>query len=445
MPLTYLWSSSILSSCQNYIVMNCGQNLMWKRWSGMLLFSLLILLMTACTKESLEDGVPILDESELKGFNVFSEYELGGEDGFYYKGKVNDDIIEIIIPKNWDGDVFVVYAHGYVDPVNPIEVPDDYIGAASIKGLLTSMGVAYAATSYSETGFVVKEAIEDVKFLGNLVKAHFKSAKLILGGVSEGGLVAIKTLEKYKNIFDAGLVTCAPVGNFQKQIDYFGNFHVLFNCIYHDEIEMIKLLLGDNDFNMGSPAYVPPKTMQLWADGVLQQLIFSVITAPESQWKLPVLLNLANVPVDWSSPTLEDDLVSVVGGILRFNIMATNDLVERMHGVPFDNTKTDYPEVFIPGIGMLDLDNCVIDIEGDKQAMLRVKLLFETVGSISVPIYYMHTEYDPITPVWHMSFYDSKVVDGNLLFTAEKYGVSGHCNFSIDDIVIALQVLLAEL
>ncbi len=421
--------------------MNYGQNLMQKKWSGLLLISLLILLMTACTKESLEDNVDVVEESGLKGFEMFSQYESGDVGGFYYQGKVNDDIIEIMIPGSWDGNVFVVYAHGYVDPGTPIALPDDYIGATSIKELVTSMGIAYAATSYSETGFVVKEAVEDVKFLGNLIKAHFEPGKLILGGVSEGGLVAIKTLEKYKNIFDAGLVTCAPIGSFQEQLNYFGNFHVLFNCLYQEEIETIKVLLQDPDFNLGTPAHVPKETMQLWSSGVLPQLLYSVIINSDAN-KLALLLKQASVPVDLLSPTLEEDLPMIVGGILRFNIMATNDLVKRVQGVPFDNTEIDYPVVFIPGEGMVDLDNCVEEIEGDKQAMHRVKLLYETTGVLSVPVYYMHTEFDPITPAWHMQYYENKVVDAYLFDANKMDGVSGHCNFVEGDIINALQSLL---
>lgn len=390
------------------------------------------LLITNCTEELIQ--VEPQESPQLKAFHMLPEFHVG--DVFIYKGMVNNDSIEILIPAEWNG-YFIVYAHGYVDPILPIGLPNDVIGGVSLKELIIGRGFGYAATSYSENGFAVKEGVIDVKFLGNMLKAHFKPEKIFLGGVSEGGLVALKALERNQNVFSAGLVSCGPVGDFFGQLQYFGDFHVLFKYFYAEELSLIPAILGGS-LDIGSPEFVPPGLMQAWSNGDLIAPLGWVIS--QNPMKLPVLLNVANVPTDGVPVAL---LPMLVKDILRFNIMATNDMIDRVHGVPFDNTSRIYSGLM--PFDYVHLNNNVMRIKADKQALHRVEKFFETDGSPSVPIVLMHTTGDHITPIWHMDAYRNKVdvsrigIDIIFLPPIEIYG---HCNYTIDQVVSGIETMV---
>jgi hypothetical protein len=358
--------------------------------------------------------------------NIFPGYTEG--EAYYYKGvinTVNNDSIEVIIPDGWNGS-FLVYAHGYVDPILPIALPNDLVEGIPLKTLLTSppLNFAYASTSFRENGFAVKEAMIDLMILGKMLKGSFKPDKIYLGGVSEGGLVAIKTLEKKQHIFDAGLVTCAPIGHFQQQLQYFGDFHLIFKGLYAAE-------LSGTGIDIGSPEYVSPALMQAWTYGNLKTVLAGILASSPDNLKR--LLQAAQVPVDVESlPT--EALIGIAMEILRFNIMATNDIIDRVYGVPYDNTTTEYPD-YLPDIER---------IEGDKQALCAIKYLYETKGTPMVPVVLMHTLGDHVTPAWHIEIYSQKVgfygmSDNVEYILVERYG---HCNFTKEEILNGISMML---
>lgn len=390
------------------------------------IFTVVALFMTNCSESPMDEDV--IQSTELKNARIFPNFIAG--EAYHFTGMINDDSIEVIIPEYWNGSFFV-YAHGYVDPILPIYLPNDNIAGTPLKNIITSpdLGFAYASTSYSENGFVVKEAVMDIMFLGKMIKAHFKPEKIFLGGVSEGGLVAIQVLEKNQHIFDAGLVSCGPIGNFQRQLQYFGDFHVLFKHLFSLELTSIPPELG-GPIEIGSPAYVPPQLMQDWEYGNLKPLLGGVLGSnPE---KLKFLLQVANVPVNVNDLT-DEKLTGIAMEILRFNIMATNDIIDRVHGIPYDNTETVYP-------GLSEVER----IEGDKQAIHQVKLLYETKGAPSIPIVFMHTLGDHVVPAWHMDAYMEKIYTNKRTDYLEYFPISsyGHCFYTLDQVMKAVYTMI---
>jgi pimeloyl-ACP methyl ester carboxylesterase len=392
----------------------------WELWCTFIFLITTTLFTTSCIDEYDDFWGP-----KSKTGNVFPGYTEG--EAYYYKGVVNvvnNDSIEIIIPEGWNGS-FLVYAHGYVDPVLPIALPNDLVEGIPLKTLLTSppLNFAYASTSFRENGFTVKEAISDITFLGTIVKASFKPDNIYLGGVSEGGLVALKTLEKKQNVFDAGLVTCAPIGHFQQQLQYFGDFHLIFKKLYEVELSGMGI-------DIGSPKYVSPVLMQAWTEGNLKIVLAGILGS--SRDKLETLLQAAHVPVNVESlPT--EALTGIAMEILRFNIMATNDMIDRVYGVPYDNMTTEYP-------GIPDIER----IEGDKLALLKIKLQYETKGTPHVPVVLMHTTGDHVTPAWHIEKYLEKVYLNGMADNVEYILVKnyGHCNFTKEEILSGISMMV---
>jgi len=411
---------------------------LFKVWHILFLGGLLIFLTSNCTKDSL------LEETEsnvLKAQQLIPKYQTGTL--LEFSGMINDDYIEIKIPAIWNG-MIIVYAHGYVDPIAELALPEDKVDGVLIKDLITSNYFGYASTSYSENGFAVKEAVNDIKFLGNLIKAHYKPTKLYIGGVSEGGLVAMKMLEREdQDVYDAGLVVCGPIGDFNAQLDYFGDFHVLFNYLFAPELASINL-------NLGSPEGVPETLVENWYSIVdnLDNLI-----TDQNIWKLPVLLNTAKVPTEGVPLELYPNLIK---DILRFNIMATNDMIERVHGVPYDNSDPDKVytcdyNVFPPGtdysvylafMAQLNYEIKQNAITADKQALQRIELLYETSGSPNVPVVLMHNTGDHIAPIFHYYEYLNKTDRPDLIYPIEK-NTPGHCNFDYNEIINGIGIMVA--
>lgn len=89
------------------------------------------------------------------------------------------------------------------------------------------------------------------------------------------------------------------------------------------------------------------------------------------------------------------------------------------------------------------LNNYVLRIAGDKQALHRVSQLYETSGSPNVPVVFMHTEGDHITPLWHLNAFINKAdpLRTDLVYFTEP--VPGHCNFTIDQILTGIATMVA--
>ena len=152
-------------------------------------------------------------------------YQVGLHNPLYY----------ICVPADWNGDL-VVFAHGYVSPIEELVIVDYVIPPDNtpVSAIITGLGYAFATTSYSYNGLVIPQAVEDIKALVDKFPEIIGSdapLHVYLVGASEGGLVTALALEKYP-MLSGGLAACGPVGDFRKQIDYFGDFLVLFNYFF---------------------------------------------------------------------------------------------------------------------------------------------------------------------------------------------------------------------
>jgi len=335
------------------------------------------------------------------------------------------------------------YAHGIVDPVpfEEIKLPDDRIDGFSVADILMSRGFGYASTSYRDNGLVVLDAVEDVKKLVELAKLFFHihpdySAPhfLFLGGPSEGGLVTVKTIEKYGHLFDGAISICGPIGDFQKQLQYNGDFHVLFNYFFGQELASLGI-------NLGNPRDgVDFETMVLWKSGQLNPpIIFLMQTYPE---RVAQLLNTVKATVDMSDPVA---VGTAVLELLRFNVMFTNDVKERMGGVPYNNKNTVYTGSFDDQT----LNALVQRIdEHDYNKVLNSSIRrYETLGRlIKVPLATIHTTGDYITPYWHETLYAAKIfpVRNRYLHKSIPVVNFGHCTISVGDIEEALTFLIGN-
>ncbi|MGD9928907.1 MAG: hypothetical protein AB7U05_02715 [Mangrovibacterium sp.] len=407
--------------------------------SGKFLFLwLLVLMMVGFSCQ--QDGEWFEPEVDAGRQNVLKtiEIEPGEFTGTYPGGEWT-----IELPETWNSlptRYLIFYAHGMVDPVpyEPVQLPDDLIGGNSVADIVTGMNMGYAATSYRDNGLIVLEAVEDVKSLVDVVNQFFEENTdysppdyLFLGGPSEGGQVTVKTIEKYPHLFDGAISICGPIGNYYNQLQYNGDFHVLFNYFFGADLAALGI-------NLGNPTGVNPALMAAWKANLIQPAILGVLSSKPD--KVLELLKCAKVPVDVNDPIA---VGTAILELLRFNIMLTNNVIEHMNGVPYNNKLRWYSgssnDVLLNRTVERILDNTY------HRAKNTVRK-YETSGEIAVPLVTIHTTGDHIVPFWHNPLYRLKVfVSGNsLLHTGIPVVNYGHCTIDETHVMAALAIVITK-
>jgi len=143
----------------------------------------------------------------------------------------------ICVPPGFDASTgsLLVYSPGFVPPQFPLTIRDDELGGVPVSAIATGLGLAFATTSYQANGLIVVDATHDVQRL----IAQFRELYGPLGGkvfgvgASEGGAITELAAERQPQLFDGVLALCPPVGSFQRQLDYFEDFRVLFDAFFN--------------------------------------------------------------------------------------------------------------------------------------------------------------------------------------------------------------------
>jgi len=408
---------------------SAGKNLLW-----VLIF--LAFTMSCQKDEMLWDSVA---DAEYKSLLKSTEIEPGK-----YIGDYNSCEWLIALPdvSDWnalDYRYMIFYAHGMVDPFpyEEIEIPNDLIGNRSVEDIIVDNNMGYATTSYRDNGLIVLDAVEDIKELVNIAELFFDDHPeynppdmIFLGGPSEGGLVSIKTIEAYPHLFDGAISIGGPIGDFWNQLQYMGDFHVLFNYFFGNDLASLGIDIGNPEDGVNEAI------MNAWKYGNLQEIILGVLKNSPS--KVTQLIKCARVTVDITD---EVAVGTVILELLRFNIMLTNDIRDRMNGVPFDNTRKWYWGSY----NDWRLNRSVQRIRADYIARFNVRK-YETSGEINIPVVTIHTTGDHVVPFWHNPKYRYKVfIKGNsLLHTGIPVDNYGHCTIDESHIMAALYIIISK-
>lgn len=339
----------------------------------------------------------------------------------------------IKVPSPWNGDL-VVFAHGYVSPTEELAIVDYVIPPEnkSVSEIVAGLGYAYATTSYSYNGLVIPQAVEDIRELVVQFPALAESTaprNVYLVGASEGGLVTTLALEKYPGMFSGGLAFCGPVGDFRKQINYFGDFLVLFNHFFP------HLLSSFAGGVTPTPAEIPDALVDqdTW-DNIIEPAVLKAIHSNPSATSQ--LLRTANAPTDPDDPFSEETIL----GVLWYGIFATNDAVDKLGGSPYDNSHRWYSG----SRKDLLLNLRIKRFHADAVALYNIENGFQTSGELTSPLVTAHTTQDPIVPYWHEPIYNLKTLfSGSLLrhlnIPVVRYG---HCAFNQNELLTAFTIMV---
>lgn len=338
----------------------------------------------------------------------------------------------------WNLDL-VIFAHGYVAPGEPLWKGFEQLQLPgfplTVPELVTGMHYALAVTSYRTNGLAIKDGVADLlelrqAFITYIAQqpgmAGYQPPHTYVVGVSEGGLVATLAIEQAPNFFSGGLACCGPVGDFQKQIDYWGNFRVVYDYFFPG---ILKQSYGGNAMN------VPQKLINAWGSGVVPTAVADAIAADPGA--TTQLINVTHAAYDPSNPTT---IVDTVLGILVYNVFATNDGIVKLGGIPFNNQKPD--TLYTGSLDDPALNRTVKRFKADQAAIQVMNSpSYETTGVLSRPLVTMHNLLDPVVPYWQETDYLAKTgADGyHVNIPIDSYG---HCNFTLDELVGAFGTLV---
>jgi hypothetical protein len=324
----------------------------------------------------------------------------------------------------WNHEV-VIYAHGYVAFNEPIAIPEDQLalpGGPSFVEMINSLGYAFATTSYSTNGLAIQQGLHDVVDLTNIFASLYgEPTRTYIAGPSEGGTVTALAIERYPEIFDGGLSACGPIGDFQSQINYWGDVRATFDYYFPNVLP-------------GSAIAIPTEVIEQW-ESVYEPRVRSQLR--NNPLKLLQWTTVADIPLNALSP---EDTIDALTQLLWYSVFATNDGVEKLNGQPYENSERIYR-------GSLDdavLNYHVGRYSADQSALEEIQSLYKTSGNVARPLVTIHTT-DPLIPLWHQGLYSlkaSKLQSDVNVAPITFAGRYGHCNFSAAQILVSFIILV---
>ena len=330
----------------------------------------------------------------------------------------------------WNG-VLVIYAHGYESPVDPAnwKVPTtptfanltNPVDGSYLPFMLESQGFAFGATTYRRTGLVAADGVQDVVAVAEAARAALAPypALIYVAGVSEGGLVTTLATEQRPDLFAGGLATCGPIGDFQKQIDYFGDFRVLYDYFFPDILP-------------GNATNIPTALVKDWPDKFQPRAMDALSQNPGNALQLMTTSQAAFVPA------VPETIGSTTSEVLWYNVFSMMNAKDVLGGNPFDNKD----RVYSGSANDTALNAGVRRYKASPTALANVGA-YQTTGQLARPLVTLHTTLDPVVPFWHEAMYGAKAAaSGKLtIIPVERYG---HCNFTSEEIMGAFGFLLAQ-
>jgi pimeloyl-ACP methyl ester carboxylesterase len=164
----------------------------------------------------------------------------------------------------------------------------------------------------------VEQAGNDLNRLVDYFEWKFgRAEKVYITGASEGGLIATMLLERRPDTYDGGLARCGPIGGAPYQMQYLGDFRVVFDYFF------------PSVFPFGM-ADVPQNAFLAW-NSYADNIGTAMATSPFLTEKLFKVTRAAKDPGDPSTA------IETAIEVLFYSVWGTNDIVDVAGGQPFGN------------------------------------------------------------------------------------------------------------
>jgi pimeloyl-ACP methyl ester carboxylesterase len=324
----------------------------------------------------------------------------------------------------WNGDL-VVYAHGYTSPTEKLGFQHLRLSDGTyLPTVILSRGYAFATTSYRQNGLAVLEGAKDIRELVTRFQVSKQTPNhTYLTGVSEGALITTLLIEQSPERFSGGLAACGPIGSFRRQVNYLGDFRVLFDYFFPGVLP-------------GSPIKIPDEVIANWESTYVPKIEQALENRPLATTQLmSTFIQSSGAPIDISNPATWK---TATINLLWYNVFATNDARQKLGGNPFDNHNRAYRG----SANDWRLNQYVKRFSADPVA-LRNLVPYETSGQVRRPLVTIHTTGDEVVPYWQERRYLTKVQ------TSEEGRVTaipilryGHCNFRREEVLAAFYLLV---
>ena len=318
-------------------------------------------------------------------------------------------------PVGWNQQL-VVYAPGYAAPGPVLNFRDLTLGGVNLPALVLSQGYAFATTSYRQNGLAILEGADDIR---ELVTAFTVTVappqRTFMTGGSEGGLVAALLLEQSPGMFSSGLAACSPIGTFRGQVNYIGDFRVLFDYFFPEVIP-------------GTAIDIPFYVVRDWATDYLPAALAALQANPARALEL---MRTSGAAFDPSNAVATIGLTAA--HLLTYNIVSTTDAAVKLGGNPYGNQF----KLYLGSSNDLRLNLRVERFAASAAAVAEMKK-YETTGNLTRRLVTLHTTADDLVPFVHEPLYLAKVFltghSGLVPLPVKRYG---HCNFNANELLTA--------
>jgi pimeloyl-ACP methyl ester carboxylesterase len=361
------------------------------------------------------------------------------------------------VPDAWNGDL-VLYAHGFRNPNCPLAVPTDppLVPAATcpdpesgtppqvkaVRDTLLSFGYAFAASSYSQPAFAVKQGAIETLQLQKIFSSRFaKPRRTYLYGHSMGAAIVLSVAEQHPQAFDGALAMCGMIDGSPTEFQYVIDARATLDALFPGVAP-------------GSVASVPPH-LTFYGDVAPGVLALFDPASPE------LIANLGRAAA-WASSdqvafafATPAELVNGVLELLYFQTLGLPGVVSQAHGFPATNRDVVYSwspsAVSLFSVDVAAVNATVQRVTGDPQALAWASQWYQTTGAISFPVLTVHTIRDAAVPIAHERRYAEKVAAAGRSQLLVQRTVShdpradppdGHCTFKPEEELAALADLL---
>jgi pimeloyl-ACP methyl ester carboxylesterase len=377
--------------------------------------SALLLLVTSCGRHS-----PTAPVSHATGATAVRPLVASSE-AVHLEGEIGPGALySLDKPANWNGDL-VLYMHGYTTPGSPISLPNN----GAIRDKLLGAGFAVAASSFSENGYAVPEAMRQTHQLRSLFVSRVANPeRVFLFGLSLGGIVGMQLTEKFPQQYDGAFLASGVVGGTRAEVEYISDTKVLFDALYP------SVHLG----GLYDPITITDPNTQLIAP-----VVGAVQANPQG---LGILQLVTRHPLAGNNgQEITTSLVTVLG----FQMFGATDLLDRMHGHSFfDNAGYTYTNAALPQSILGPLNAGVARFSSTADARTWMDHYGEPSGELRIPVLTIHNTRDPVVPFFHEALLANAVqaagFSDNLVQRSKNS--YGHSAFTPDELLQNFQDLV---
>lgn len=341
-------------------------------------------------------------------------------------------LYRLIKPANWNG-TLLVYATGSTTAGFPVSLPNPRFGLGDRLAVeLEPDGVAVAFSSYSETGWNIKDAAQRTHQLTGVFTERFgKPTKTIVVGASMGGLVAIKLVEDFPTQYAGSLPICSCAGGTRRQAEYDAHVWALFEYYYPGVLP-------------GNAAALPADVD--WFTQIYRPAVDAMTANPAPVEKI---LAMDQTPVPGSDATVRfggRDIPERVFGIvyaLGLNEFFLGSLVES--GAPyFDNSATMYSSASLSASELQAVNAGVRRYTASRSTLNALDKNYTPSGKLKRPMLMLSGSFDANVPAFNQASYlATATTAGSTQFLLQRTVPSQfHCSYPLATTVQAVRDLL---